>query len=83
MSGGNERLRGRCSNDAVVLKYCTFLPSKRCFHSSCGFLDSSGNVRLCKFHPNSRGRFTSKKYVSVGVNPVVLSPKKCFRRGDR
>jgi hypothetical protein len=58
------------SENFAILKFCQHLPYKRCFHDSCGFLDSLGNERVCKFHPNPSGRFT----VSV-PKPVVLRRK--------
>jgi hypothetical protein len=58
--------RGQCANEVfseqvVTLKFCRYFPDKRCFHDSCDFLDSHGNVRLCKYHLNPRGRFMLRK----------------------
>jgi hypothetical protein len=49
------------SEQGVVLKYCRYFPSKRCYYASCDFLDSLGNVRICKYHPNPAGRFSFRK----------------------
>jgi hypothetical protein len=59
---------GLCTNEAfseqvVTLKYCFYSPFKRCFHSSCSFLDRYGNVKLCPLHPNPSGRFMRRKVV--------------------
>jgi hypothetical protein len=67
MEGRNRGTsKGLCANDAVLeqvvtLKFCRFLPNKRCFHDSSDFLDSLGRVRVCKFHPNPYGRFSFRK----------------------
>jgi hypothetical protein len=49
-------------------KHCKFNPDKRCFHESCDFLDSYGNVRLCSFHPNPSGRFSHRVFKNVCVS---------------
>jgi hypothetical protein len=51
----------------VILKRCKFRPKKRCFYSSCDFLDSLGRVRVCKFHPNPYGKFSFRKLRVVRV----------------
>jgi len=57
--------------------YCRYRLDKRCFHSSCSFLDSLGRVSVCKFHPNPKGYFQNRKrVVNDGVSPAVLSPAK-------
>ena len=36
-----------------------------CDSKSCSWVDVKGNVRICSNHPNSSGRFTPRKTVSV------------------
>lgn len=50
---------------ATRLKHCKFILNRSCFHDSCAYLDSNGNVRLCRFHPNPSGRLTSRVYGEV------------------
>jgi len=47
-------------------KRCKYDRRVRCFYESCGFLDLMGNVRICRFHPNPRGRFTRKEVIFIG-----------------
>ena len=49
-----------------MVKLCRFNPRIRCFHFSCDFVDSMGNVRICKHFLNPSGRFTRRK-----VSPVL------------
>jgi len=51
------------------MKCCVHYPDKRCFHSSCNFIDSMGNVRACIFLPNGNGFFMRRKVV-----PSLCSP---------
>lgn len=38
------------------MKSCKYRPEKRCYWSSCSIFDSSsGNVAVCRFHPNPSG----------------------------
>ena len=37
----------------------------RCWHFSCDLVDSMGNVRICKYFLNPRGRFTRGKVFAV------------------
>jgi len=57
------------SSGSFRMKYCVHYPDKRCFHSSCSFIDSMGNVRVCFLHPNGNGFF--KRRVVV---PSLCSP---------
>ena len=52
------------------MKVCRYHPDKRCFYSSCDFIDSAGNVRVCRHHPNPSGYFMRKR---VKVSPVLES----------
>lgn len=46
-----------------MVKTCKFDSSKRCYHSSCDFVDCFGDVRVCKYHLNPSGFFMRKKLV--------------------
>jgi len=46
-----------------MVKMCKFNPSKRCYHSSCDFIDAMGNVGICPLVPNPSGFFMRKKLV--------------------
>ena len=48
------------SKQFVEVKYCKFLPLKRCYHSNCDFLNSFGEVMVCKFHANPKDRFSRR-----------------------
>lgn len=38
------------------MKYCVYHKEKRCYHSACSIFDRrSGNVFVCRFHPNPNG----------------------------
>jgi hypothetical protein len=64
----------------MVSKKCEFARDGCCVIGlKCSYLDPYGNATSCCYLPNSRGRFTFKKFVSVGVNRVVLSPSKYVR----
>ena len=52
------------------VKICKFNARILCFDSSCVYLDM-GNIRLCRFHPNSSSRFRRRK-----VSPSVLECSK-------
>lgn len=59
------------------MKVCKFDSSKRCFHNSCSFLDSKGNVVCCRLLRNPSGLLTPRR--SVGSHPSVseLLARKC------
>lgn len=48
------------------MKKCRFDPEIRCFWPSCDFVDSRGNIRVCKHFLNPFGRFRRRK-----VSPVL------------
>ena len=62
-SGKKNTPSGLCANEVcsklcATVKFCRFSSRKRCFHESCSFIDSNGNVKLCRLHRNPSGRFT-------------------------
>jgi hypothetical protein len=48
-----------------TVKFCRFYRCKRCFHESCSWIDSNGNVKLCNLHRNPFGRFTRRFHKEV------------------
>jgi hypothetical protein len=63
MERGINGSRGRCSNEVVVLKSkCVFNVDGHCIVGlKCSYLDLNGNVCVCRYHPNKRGRFTFRR----------------------
>jgi len=53
-------------------KMCKHDPAKRCFHSTCGFIDSRGDVRVCWPHPNPMGYFMSRRLCGVGLSLLQI-----------
>jgi len=45
------------------MKVCKYHPDKRCYHSSCDFIDAMGNVVVCPLHLNPNGYLTPRKVV--------------------
>jgi len=53
--------------DGVVGKLCRFYPDRRCFHSSCDLISSSGVVSVCGLYGGG-DKFSRRK-----VGPVYVS----------
>jgi hypothetical protein len=47
------------------MKVCKFNSNKRCWHSSCSWLDFQGNVVCCGLLPNPAGRFRRRVVAPV------------------
>lgn len=67
---------GSVGETCFSLKYC---PSdgKLCSNSSCDFLDSNGNVRICRRHKN-RGGFHLRRRLALPVVPVFNKHLRLF-----
>lgn len=51
-----------------MARKCCYHPRLACFHHGhCGFIDSIGNVSVCRVHPNPDGFFLPRK--SLGFHP--------------
>lgn len=54
----------------IFMVKCKYHADKRCYHSSCSFIDVMGNVVVCPLHGNPLGRCMRK--VSVPSRNVSL-----------
>lgn len=59
------------------MKRCKFDSSKPCWHSSCDWIDSMGNVDVCPLVPNPDGRFVRRR---VGFELHGVFDKHVLRR---
>lgn len=62
--------------DSSNVKYCQF-DNKLCSFSSCDFLDSQGNVRICRRHKN-HGGFHLRRSLASPVVPVFNKHLRLF-----
>jgi hypothetical protein len=62
MESGIESSQGRCFNEVVLKTKCVFNVDGRCIVClKCSYLDLNGLVRVCRYLPNPRGRFTFRR----------------------
>lgn len=59
----------KASLSITTMKKCKYNAKIRCFHFSCDYIDSMGNVDVCVHHLNPFGFFMRRR---VKVSPSLL-----------